>query len=142
MHPVYLHPITGDKQHSPKVTHDKSWLHPAAAGHKLWCRRALPKQGTCSPHHHTARMKHSSYDGRMQSSDGSRKCILQDKGCVIQNKTLCSDQPLLQLCSVPAWRLLRKRRELPFPHSSHNQAAFIVGFQPSAKQTLQQSLPE
>lgn len=96
----------------------------------------MPNQGTIAllSHHHAARMKHSPCDGRMQSSDRFRKYILQGKGCVIQNKTLCRDQPLLQLCSVPAWTLLGKRRELPFLHPSHNQAAFIVGFQPSAKQ--------
>lgn len=31
---IYISLVTGDKQHSPEVTLDKSWLHPVT-GHKL-----------------------------------------------------------------------------------------------------------
>lgn len=37
---IYISLVTGDKQHSPEVTLDKSWLHPVT-GHKLLVPRSL-----------------------------------------------------------------------------------------------------
>lgn len=111
---IYISLVTGDKQHSPEVTLDKSWLHPVT-GHQLLVPQSLSQRrdhDSALPIPTVPGWDNPSQFWRMQHSAEVWKWMLQVRD-MCDAKILCRGEPL-QLPSAPGLRSLRKTWELSF----------------------------